>query len=1227
MGEELHDNHAVLMLLCLVLSLYILCVLWARNLDRKDLQKLAVSPLIDNANSACFYELTVYTGLRLGAGTQSNVSFVLAGNHGNTGVRLLGDEKGHKPFVRGSINKYLLGVVCPLGPLSHLHVWLEGSGIGHQSWYLSKIVCRELFCKQNVYVFPCNRWLTAEKEVHLLPVAFKDLTRFGNIFFTETRKCLTDSQLWNSLLSQPTRNNFTRVQRVSCIFSLVMMSMLASAMFHQVANVATNSQGYTLGPVKFTLHEVYISIVSSVVVFPVSLVTDQLFRRSQVRVQVRDEINALKQPSSALSLFRNLSRLNAYRSMQMTTFCTTICKHTENVEYHNKTNMFNRKGLFKYQKMENIRTKSNTFLTSLKLNAHSSFSNLSNVQISSANVRESTQFSSANIRESTQSSSANIRESTQSCSANIRESMQSSSANIREMTEMRTVNIREVTQPQGLLLPHWCVYLAWGLVVLTSALSGSLTWLLSLQWGRERSLAWLTSMLLAVLETIMILQPMKIILVAMFVAALKPKSDELTERGEWRGHDIPNTGNEGYEATPSEKTSLGENFLHHKKLPEIQSKGRHDPRMFCIVQEIAFCVMFLLILILIANHHRDNYSYRTKETILNVLSSRNNLSMIRSIRGIWLWLNNQVIPALYLEKDWNNRPLSGDDRGLIATQGPLPGDGTGVNRPVPGDGMGVIDNRSLPGDGMGVIDNRSLPGDSTGVIDNGSLPGDSIGVIATQAAYRVGPVRLRQQRVTPDVCKRACQVVRYVTRCRFDWFHGHDDTGDYQEGWVARGNHSKNTTSPSSWVYHSFVDLDGIPYLGELSVYNGGGYVTDLIGSPGHVTQITTQLEHHNWIDQHTRLLTVEFTVYNPNTNLFTNVQIAFELPSMGHVVTRSQIFTFRLFPYHGGYGRVMMLCELAALGCMLYCIGLQVNQLRRNGRQHFQRFWNCFQFLTLLGSVACMVMYVVRHALTSITLGKLKQLQGQFYNFQRLAVSDEMYQTLLAFLIVASVVKLIHILRFNRRMSMLSNTLKLFTGELSMFSLVFAVVMVAFVSCGHFLFGAKVVGFRSFMKGCETMMCFMLGNIDFQSIVSSQHILGPAYIFVFFSFVLFILMNTFVTILNEAFTVVHKDVVSEKNEFENLEFVRGRLKVWLGVGLDKMLAILKERFWKKIKSKTKASHTQQYTLTDLDHRLDRLLCILDNQGLGCHSDTGAKEQTGTVGMVMLEHGKLRDWV
>ena len=38
-----------------------------------------------------FYLMTVYTGLRRGAGTQSNVRFVLSGKKGRTRVRLLSD--------------------------------------------------------------------------------------------------------------------------------------------------------------------------------------------------------------------------------------------------------------------------------------------------------------------------------------------------------------------------------------------------------------------------------------------------------------------------------------------------------------------------------------------------------------------------------------------------------------------------------------------------------------------------------------------------------------------------------------------------------------------------------------------------------------------------------------------------------------------------------------------------------------------------------------------------------------------------------------------------------------------------------------------------------------------------------------------------------------------------------------------------------------------------------
>lgn len=55
------------------------------------------TPLADNVmTDKYFYKLTVFTGMRRGAGTRSRVSFILAGDYSDTGVRQLVDETGKK---------------------------------------------------------------------------------------------------------------------------------------------------------------------------------------------------------------------------------------------------------------------------------------------------------------------------------------------------------------------------------------------------------------------------------------------------------------------------------------------------------------------------------------------------------------------------------------------------------------------------------------------------------------------------------------------------------------------------------------------------------------------------------------------------------------------------------------------------------------------------------------------------------------------------------------------------------------------------------------------------------------------------------------------------------------------------------------------------------------------------------------------------------------------------
>lgn len=47
----------------------------------------------------------------------------------------------------------------------------------------------------------------------------------------KTAKDFRDGHIWFSVISRPPSSNFTRVQRVSCCFSLLLCTMLTSIMF------------------------------------------------------------------------------------------------------------------------------------------------------------------------------------------------------------------------------------------------------------------------------------------------------------------------------------------------------------------------------------------------------------------------------------------------------------------------------------------------------------------------------------------------------------------------------------------------------------------------------------------------------------------------------------------------------------------------------------------------------------------------------------------------------------------------------------------------------------------------------------------------------------------------------------------------------------------------------------------------------------------------------------
>lgn len=71
------------------------------------------------------------------------------------------------------------------------------------------------------------------------------------------------------------------------------------------------------------------------------------------------------------------------------------------------------------------------------------------------------------------------------------------------------------------------------------------------------------------------------------------------------------------------------------------------------------------------------------------------------------------------------------------------------------------------------------------------------------------------------------------------------------------------------WQYNSEVALGGQQYSTPYATYAGGGYVALLGKSMAGARAVIDRLFSGLWIDRGTRVIFVDFTVYNPNINLF----------------------------------------------------------------------------------------------------------------------------------------------------------------------------------------------------------------------------------------------------------------------------------------------------------------------------------------------------------------------
>ena len=294
-------------------------------------------------------------------------------------------------------------------------------------------------------------------------------------------------------------------------------------------------------------------------------------------------------------------------------------------------------------------------------------------------------------------------------------------------------------------------------------------------------------------------------------------------------------------------------------------------------------------------------------------------------------------------------------------------------------------------------------------------------------------------------------------------------------------------------------------------MYKGGGYLISLGRNIEKTESILDDLHSQAWLDQFTRVLLVEFSLYNANVNLFVAVTLSIEMTAMGSVIQDYQIKVFRLYDHLGGYAILVLIFELLFICFTIHAIFHETKLIVKQRRDYFGKVWNLHAFTTCVLSITAIAMYKTKKALTRLAIRSLRKsemgnicfsclsrqiftcmfLVGEYVNFNSIANFDEVYSYIVALITFLTILKLLKLLRFDRRIGMLSKTLRYARRDLGSFAFVFIIFMLAYAQMGFILLGRSLSNFKSFPTSVTTCFRMLLGEINAAEMMAISRIYG----------------------------------------------------------------------------------------------------------------------------------------
>ncbi|XP_055361208.1 polycystic kidney disease protein 1-like 2 [Betta splendens] len=1064
---------------------YFLVVVWARRKDIKDKAKVKLTILEDNDPMDEYrYLLTVCTGHRRGASTSSRVTITLLGSEGHSEPHHLIDKE-KRVFERGATDTFLLTAPFSLGELHSIRLWHNNSG-RRPAWFVGNVMVQDLQTAQK-WFFLCNSWLAIDIGSCSLDKVFpasteKDLKSFSNLFFSKATRDFNDGHLWYSVMSRPPSSTFTCVQRVSCCFSLLLCTMLTSIMFYGIPN-DPSEQVMTMGQFSFTWQQFMIGIESSLIMFPVNLIIVTIFRLSRPREltccacrREKPGAHELKTAVTLDNLIKDITRIahllsqnaksNVPRQLapgQQVDITDVLSVVEDFIKQNHKigeTTQSDTKGFSPSVQPPSLESSDDVHAGPAVESIEKKSNKSQYLYRQLCHVHEELSLLGPSGFPSPHSYSRALQQ-VQRMKGSLEDQLfTSNSVNINELTQKRLTpadssdGTDSSLQKKGCWLPWWFVFVGWLLVFATSVVAGFFTMLYGLKFGKERSISWLVSMNISFFQSILVIQPIKVLCLAVFFALVIKKVDE--EELE----NVAHLRNNKYTGDFNEQQAVrrNPNLYEPPLFADIEKMKKNkilEQKAFALFREIFIYMLFLTALLMVAYTQRDPNAFYLNQHIMTSFSE--NTSSCMSLEDVYTWANTNLLSSLF---------------------GEVPGFITGGNSKL------------------------------------------------------VGNARLRQLRVKPNSCQSPGLMLQYVPDCNALYSWEAEDMDSYAPGWNRSVGNNVSTGASSPWSYQTQAQLRADYVWGSLALYRAGGFAAELGPDFENASRTLEYLFIRKWLDAFTRVIFVEFTVFNANVNLFCIVTLLLETPAIGAFQFSTQLHSVRLYQ-SGGLYFVSMAAAVIYLLFILYYMFLQAKLLKQQRWPYFRGKWNLLELAIILLSWGALAVFIKLALQGNQDLTYYQNHKDQFASFYNTAATDAQLQYLIAFLVLLSSIKLWHLLRLNPKMYMITAALGRAWDDISSFLVVIVVMFLAYCTASNVIYGWMLSSYQTLDKTIVTLVGMQAGIFNYDQVLDYTPLLGGLLFGSCLVLMTFVVLNLLVSVILVSFQ--HERIYHKPSEEEEV--------------------------------------------------------------------------------------------